>query len=314
MKTLDAIYGLEALEQWDVRRQLSSDDPRRRDLGDTKQSSSAIRSRPPTDIRTFAELMNVVAFLSVMNKKYVQLYRGQRRDGPLRPRLFREPDPSRRSRLWAELPAMESAVLAVLLAHGLPRWRHLRDFRESRWAVIQHYELSPTPLLDFTTSLRVAASFAFGLDPRASQGFLYVIGVKRIRADLMEFGPPNSRTGDEDEIKSGVLAIRLNAVCPPQALRPHYQEGVLVGSYPIGDAASAAESSADADPILIGKLRLVNRDGGFWNADFPIHSGESLLPGSGRDPLLADFEAAMSDLSASRDLDGAIRRRSFGPR
>ena len=35
----------------------------------------------------------------------------------------------------------------------------MKRFPELSWAVLQHYEICPTPVLDVTQSLRVAASF-----------------------------------------------------------------------------------------------------------------------------------------------------------
>jgi hypothetical protein len=307
MKTLDRIYGMHSLFEWENRRTLPPDDRLRKNLSDTLETSALIRSRPASDVTSFIELIDRVAFLSVMNKTYVLLFRGQRRDLPLLPNLFRQQVASVRQQVWADLELVEAVVLRTLDRHGLPRWRHLHRRRQAVWAVIQHYELWPTPLLDFTTSLRVAASFAFGCDRKATEGFLYVVGVSQVRADLMDLKPPADKDpGDRPEMESGVLAIRLNSVCPPNARRPHLQEGVLIGSYPFLDADPRSESASDAASILVAKLRLVNPEGTFWSDDYPIHSHESLLPSPERDHLLAELTAATDRLRArSRTTDSA---------
>ena len=336
-------YGVHALEQWQLRRRLPSWDSRRRNLEDLKESSAAIGARPAADVKSFAELIDVVAFLSVMNKRYSLLYRGQSRDRPLLPTLFRDqwmPPPGRdqgpvdlvsvRSKYWATLPQVESVVLRVLDEQGLPRWRHVHKRRQARWAVIQHYELWPTPVLDFTTSLRVAASFAFGLGPCEEVGHLYVVAVRDIRGDLMELPPPvgQVRAVDDDVAEvardaqrdtvakppdpepevvaankrlaeSRVLALRLNSVCPPDAVRPHLQEGVLIGRYPFEDVDLVSREPSDAASILVAKLRLVNAGGKFWSSDYPIHSTASLLPSEDQDPLLAKLREATEGLRVS---------------
>ena len=135
----------------------------------------------------------------MMNNERILLFRGQRDDSPLTPTLFRDqwkppfgryrkpvPLVVARKAYWDGLTNAESVVLPILKRQGLPRWRHFRDYPQARWAVIQHYELWPTPLLDFTSSLRVAASFAFGCDRNAPEGFLYIVGVSQVWANLMD--------------------------------------------------------------------------------------------------------------------------------
>jgi hypothetical protein len=169
---------------------------------------------------------------------------------------------------YDQLEAIRKRVVDVLDRWGLPRKRHMNR-PAAAWAVIQHYELWPTPLVDFTTSLRVAATFAFGFDSRTKEfnrtserGYLWVYGVPGLTGDLMQ---PTS---------SG-LAVRLNSVCPPSARRPHLQDGVLVGRE---DRALVVEDHTVA-AIPIAKIHLNNRDSSFWHdSDFPPLSQGSLLP------------------------------------
>ncbi|MER5326965.1 FRG domain-containing protein [Streptosporangium roseum] len=261
------------------------------DLSDTKESSGGHRIK---EVHHFVELIDITAFLAVMNKNLTLAFRGQPQDHSLLPTLFRSHwcppigdgshrvriDGDQREHYWEKLKSVEQATLAVLHDEGLPRWRHLRDHPPARWAVIQHYELWPTPLLDFSTSLRVAASFAFDCHRNASGGYLYVVGLRRIHSDLMPLSD-----NDDAEQEAQLLAIRLNAVCPPKAKRPHLQEGVLLGHYPFRRPDKFSQRLNDASSILIAKLRLINQ-GDFWSKDFPIHRRASLLPKKKDDGLL----------------------------
>jgi hypothetical protein len=303
MRELGPVSGIYAFEEWERRRREGAVELMR-DLSDTREDSGRPRSPSPMVVDSFIRLVDVAAFLAVMNKNLTLLYRGQKARYPLLPTLYRSDwlppgrgqqtrvpiDGDERLHYWATLEKVEPLVLEILFAEGLPRWRHLERRRPARWAVIQHYGLWPTPLLDFTTSLRVGASFAFGVDRRASEGFLSIVGVRRVRSDLMPL-----KRNDAHERETGVLAIRLNSVCPPSAMRPHLQYGVLVGCYPFEPPGSADVRINDAAPIVIATLKLVN-NGPFWSRDFPIHRVGSLLPSERRDQL-------------SRRLRGSVRYR-----
>ncbi len=45
-----------------------------------------------------------------------------------------------------------------------------------QWSILQHYEVTDTPLIDITQSLKVACSFA-QLDNENSEAFVYVFGL-----------------------------------------------------------------------------------------------------------------------------------------
>jgi hypothetical protein len=152
-------------------------------------------------------------------------------------------------------------------------------FREALWAVAQHYELWPTPLIDITASLRVAASFA--LWNGRSDGELYVVAL-----------PPstNSITFEADQ---HVVLARLQAVCPPTAKRSHYQDGFLVGRFPFlgptpNEIDSRPDQVSDLSRRLVARIKLKD-EGRFWDADFPRMSPSSLMPPASNDQLLERF-------------------------
>jgi FRG domain len=74
-------------------------------------------------------------------------------------------------------------------------------FREAVWAVSQHYDVWPTPLIDVTTNLRIAASFA--LWAGRAEGQLYMVALTP---------STNSVTFDADQ---HIVLARLQAVCTP---------------------------------------------------------------------------------------------------
>ena len=82
-----------------------------------------------------------------------------------------------------------------------------------RWAILQHYEVCPTPLLDVTHSLRIAASFASAHADNSA--YIFVVGV------------PNLSGAVTASAEASIQTIRLSSVCPPTAVRAHIQEGYL---------------------------------------------------------------------------------------
>jgi FRG domain-containing protein len=148
-----------------------------------------------------------------------------------------------------------------------------------RWAILQHYEVCPTPLLDVTHSLRIAASFAS--DRATDEAFLFVLGV------------PNLSGAITASAEAGIQVVRLSSVCPPTALRPHIQEGYLLGEYPemIGydQKQHYRHFEIDFGRRLVAKFRFNPRT--FWvNDSFSKVKNSALYPDED-DPL---FKLALS--------------------
>ena len=81
----------------------------------------------------------------------------------------------------------------------------------------------------------------------------------------------------------------MSSACPPDAVRPHIQEGYLLGEYPeITDFEQNAQYryyEMDFGRRLIAKFRF-NPDT-FWKSqNYPKASDAALYPGEHRDPLL----------------------------
>jgi hypothetical protein len=143
----------------------------------------------------------------------------------------------------------------------------LRKFSEICWAILQHYEVCHTPLLDLTQSLRAAASFVVG--DLSTVGYVYVLGFPHPHGSISYFV--------EDEL----LLIKLSGICPPEASRPYFQEGYLVGTFPYEFGTFPYESYRkhprfDVASRIIAKFEVGGSQ--FWNDDFsPIPHG-ALFP------------------------------------
>ena len=132
-------------------------------------------------------------------------------------------------------------------------------FPEIAWSVLQHYEVCDTPLIDVTHSLRVACSFAL---EKGEKGQLYVLGF------------PHPTGGITYSVEEELLTVRLLSVCPPRAVRPYYQEGYLVGSFPSG--ISYGWSHLDVAKRVVAKFSLIPDD--FWDNEFPSIPMQALYP------------------------------------
>jgi hypothetical protein len=304
MYPLRRIYGVKAHRAW--KRSLKSRSP----LTDLRPYQEDAGDRAARwVIRSYPELVQAASFLSMMNKRLFLWYRGQRSDHELLPSLLREswysqklskgvPIVGHRLDYWKALPDVARVAYRACEELGLPRWRAMKRVPEAQWAIVQHYELWPTPFLDITRSLRVAATFAFGQetgDPKPTIGHVYVLGMPAIDDSI------SIRFDDQ------LMLSRLEAVCPPVAARPHFQEGGLVARYPFtaheGDGARQVHYDAKRRQIAHFEIHDSGGKSGFWTRDFPALNWSSLLPGKEDDRLLEWF-----DRHTDYKMDGEIVR------
>lgn len=213
---------------------------------------------PGVQVSSFRELMNKVAVLSFYNQHLNLFYRGQNKDYynrlkcldagsrgtksvlSLLPQAFRDTPPFP-GWDWTTYVADGLPILEEELKRELKRIRNkskytgddrqpfrvritdIVNFRETAWANLQHYGI-PTPLLDVTQSLHVAATFATcqypNLGDLADGGVIYVFGLPATQG-MITFDGAN-----------GIVLVKLQAACPHFARRPHCQQGYLVGSVP----------------------------------------------------------------------------------
>lgn len=258
------------------------------------QTCGAIRKGTALRVTSYMDLATRVAELQFRNRDSVLMFRGQAGDyknrsgyTSLKPTLLRgsasnkNPSESALDRRFETLIKAEQALITEYEMRSLLGRQRLERQRILRWAILQHYEICPTPLLDVTQSLRIAASFAsLGDGPEAH---IFVLGI------------PNISGAITASAEAGLQAVRLASVCPPTAVRPHIQEGYLLGEYP--ECASAGQkllySHAEMDfgRRLIAKFRFETDS--FWEKSgrFPQVVKNALYPSSSNDPMCELAEA-----------------------
>lgn len=247
-----------------------------------KATNNQIRQDAGHVVQNFLELAKKIAALQFKNPQYVFLFRGQATDyrnqkksSTLKPSLFR-PRRDNPKLPSPELLAQRFHFLAEAERSLVSRYGQVKEFegemklkrqRILRWSILQHYEICFTPLLDVTQSLRVAASFAS--KPKAKQAFIYVFGVPNLSGSLTA------------SAEAGLQIVRLSGVCPPAAVRPHIQEGYLLGEYPdmpdFDQKQHYQHFEIDFGRRVIAKF--VFNPQTFWiDADFPMIGKAALYP------------------------------------
>ena len=97
--------------------------------------------------------------------------------------------------------------------------------------------------------------------------------------------------------EAGLQIVRLASVCPPSAVRPHIQEGYLLGEYPDlsgTDQKQLYESyEVDFGRRLIAKFRFDPARFWYKSEAFPKVPERALYPPAGEDPL-CDLASAVS--------------------
>lgn len=283
MKSLLATYGKYTFDEWD--------DKQPSDLSYSKTDCKEAWANV-WRVDSYRTLLERVAFLGAMNKRLTLYFRGQSKDVDPIPAIFRDKwaplhtggevviAEANREWYFKQLAVIGSEIYEICKAPGLglPRWRGLRDIDVIQWAVIQHYGIWPTPLIDITSNLRVAASFAFNMTAYSQSStrfaYLYVVGL------------PYSNEWIESHSPEGVVLARLQSACPPIARRPHFQEGFLAGASPLNGTSRDDRERSRLARRLVAKFEL--RDSGsFWDSDFPVIGSGALLPD--KDALLDSF-------------------------
>lgn len=251
-------------------------------------SNGAIRAGAGHEVQSYFDLAKKIAELQFLNRDHVLLFRGQKRDfqttkrnSMLKASIFRIEGASGVAKKalverFQTLKTAESELVKCYESEKLKGLQRVKRHRIIRWAILQHYEVCATPLLDVTHSLRISASFASS-------------GNDTQKAFLFAFGVPNLSGAITASAEAGLQVIRLSSACPPNAVRPHIQEGYLLGEYPeiaeFEQIARYQNYEMDFGRRLIAKFRFNPRT--FWGSrNYPRASDEALYPGQHRDPLL----------------------------
>ncbi len=233
------------------------------------RSITAIRKNEGYIVRSFKELGYLVAELGYNNHMFNLLFRGQINDhkdnkgqSTIYPSIYR-PSSTRLSRkaLSKRFDILERDINLLYKERGnLGIHSILMNYKEYYIALLQHYELCKTPMLDLTNSLRVAASFALH---KSRTGYLFV------------FGMPHPHGSISHYVDDSLMLVKLQNVCPHGALRPHFQEGYLVSRLPYTKSKEAGDNVARR---LLAKYYIDNRKNTFWTDGFNKIPRKALLP------------------------------------
>ncbi len=232
------------------------------------------------EVKDFAELTERVASLSFHNPGLNLFFRGQTENVPgvdrhdrelktsLLPSAYRKkisPTREESRRYFEQLSRMTDEARRKLRRYGHHK-EQLDESREVTWAVLQHYGYE-TPLLDITQSLHVASCFAtydYYKNECSIGGYIYVLGLPNVNGHISFFA------------HEGIVMVKLQAACPPQAKRPHYQQGFLVGSIP-SDAKPHSYHLRNLVLRLVGKFRI-RKSSSFWTAGYSCLPKDVLMP------------------------------------
>lgn len=259
-----------------------------------KMTCTAIRGAQAHPVSTYMELAKKIAALQFRNRDFVLMFRGQKRDylnksrnssikaGLMRPPTLHKEIPIAlvRDRL-ARLKQAEAELVRHYGSVDHDGLKRLKRYHIIRWSILQHYEICDTPLLDVTHSLRIAASFAS--EGAEDEAYLFVLGV------------PNLSGAITASAEAGLQIVRLASVCPPVAVRPHLQEGYLLGEYPDFSSIEQKENykqfEMDFGRRLIAKFRFDPTH--FWSKSdhFPRVPKSALYPAETHDPMCDLAEA-----------------------
>lgn len=232
----------------------------------------SVGSDPAFVIGNFRALVEQVAQLAYLNKDYLLFFRGQISDyrndynnSTFYPTIYRS-EYLTQEELDIRFDKLNSAskILSKLfIDNKIEGHSEISRKKLIQWSLLQHYEVAETPLLDVTQSLRVACSFA-QLNNTEKTAFVYVFG-------LPYYSNRISVNSEHD-----LINVRLLSICPPQALRPYFQEGFLVGTDDITNEYTN-KGELDLNNRLIAKFEIPNNDR-FWGKDFNRIPESALYP------------------------------------
>lgn len=230
-------------------------------------------------VNSLENLIEEVAKLSYIHKDWLLFFRGQHKDyknsrnskSTFLPSIYR----TKKGKLsekecvsrFSILEGASHILVKLLERKNILGYQDVKLRKEIQWSILQHYEVCYTPYLDLTQSLSVACSFAVLPDKktgeRPGKGLLFVFA-------LPYFSNRISINSEHD-----LINIRLLSICPPAALRPHHQEGFLVGTTNIAEDYTM-KHELDFNRRLIAKFEFKNDDT-FWGNNKPSQKEKDLL-------------------------------------
>ncbi len=271
---------------------------------------SAARAEP-YPVERYNDLVRIVAELSYLNKESLLVFRGQARDfknkaeaSSLYPSLYRRNilTKARVERDFALLDELSAILVEETRKLDRRAGDELRRRRHLQQAILQHYQVCETPLLDLSQSLRAACSFA-----QISTGQIGAAGESGDpgmagsdsgeRVYLYVLALPFPTGGISIDSREEIVSVRLLSACPSLARRTYFQDALLAGTVDISDNYEE-KNELDFNRRLVAKFSIPSGDE-FW-ADGPGRIDSALLfPGKDDDPmqqLCSVLQSAVTDV------------------
>lgn len=221
-------------------------------------------------VDSFYELRKKLALISFNNPRFELLFRGQTMDkqtkatsqhasrSSIYPSIFRPEkgkrnlDSTERARRFRRLHETTTEIQKDYEFTGSSRVKY---FPEVAWALMQHYDVSTTPLIDLTSSITTAVTFAC-LNNRNEFGYLYV------------FGLPKTKDSISYHVDENMVSVKLSATCPPDGLRAHFQDAFFVGAFPHSEKRTSNKNLAKR---MIAKFKLdvasIRKENVLWRSE-----------------------------------------------
>lgn len=236
------------------------------------EDPAKVAASKPIKVGTFRKLVETAAAFAYANKDHLLFYRGQSQDylnkansSTFYPTIYRgDYLPHRELRHRFDiLEGASKALVDLFETKSVEGHKDLKRRKLIQWSILQHYEVCDTPLLDFTHSLRVACSFAH-LKNTSDKAYVFMFGFPYLTNRI-------SLNTEHD-----LVNIRLLSICPPDALRPQFQEGYLAGTDEIADTYDR-KTELDFNNRLIAKFEIPAGNS-FWGRGFHQIPETSLYP------------------------------------
>lgn len=248
------------------------------------------------EVLDYKELRKHIAQLSYANKDSILFYRGQKDDyrnqksgkSTFYPTMYRGDrlDKDELKYRWEKLNKASEIFIKKLRSKYPSKTYIVKRKRIVQWSVLQHYEVTETPLIDVTQSLKVACSFAM-LDNDNEYAYVYV------------FALPYYSNRISVNSEHYLTNVRLLSVAPPQALRPYYQEGFLIGEDEFSETYTNKDE-LDLNNRLVAKFKFKNTKE-FWGDSEKALTREDLYPKDDEiEALCKEVSNELYDVIASR--------------
>ena len=225
------------------------------------------------EVYNYRELRKHIAQLSYANKDCILFYRGQKEDykntksgkSTFYPSLYRGErlDKHELKYRWEKLNIASEIFIKKLKSKYPSKTYIVKRKRIVQWSILQHYEVTETPLIDVTQSLKVACSFAV-LDNDNEYAYIYA------------FALPYFTNRISVNSEHYLTNVRLLSVAPPQALRPYYQEGFLIGEDEFSETYTNKDE-LDLNNRLVAKFKFKNNSA-FWGESERALTKDDLYP------------------------------------